>query len=138
METINSREGLVLITKRKAIVHNNSGRFGEVKPGFFINQPIAGFVSEEYWEAINIFQNLNIENDEVIKEMIREGKETTEECLLNCPNIKKWLKLQEKMKSFYNIVEEFNVLVGINHNGEPEYRRCYCLLGNKDWELVKD
>lgn len=131
-------EGMVLIRQNCGVkVFNNEGRWGEQKPGFNIQQPLAGFVKKEWWEAINTFQNLTFEKEnEILNKMVRIGKEITKEDLLKHTDLQKWLDLQNETKNFYNTVVEFNVLVGVNWDKEEDYRRTIVLLGVVEWELV--
>lgn len=131
-------EGMVLIRQNCGIkVFNNEGRWGEQKPGFHIQQPLAGFVKKEWWEAINTFQNLKLGKDnEVLNKMVLVGEKITKEDLLKHTDIQKWLDLQNETKNFYSTIVEFNVLVGINQNKEEEYRRTVVILGEVEWELV--
>ena len=135
-------EGMVLIRQNCGVkVFNNEGRWGEQKPGFHIQQPLAGFVKEEWWKAVNIFQNLKIDGDnkegnEALNKMIRVGKEVTKDDLLKYTDLQKWLDLQNETKNFHNTVVEFNVLVGVNWEKEEQYRRTVVLLGIKEWQMV--
>lgn len=131
-------KGMVLIRQCCGVkIYNNEGRWGERHLGFHIQQPLTGFVMKEWWEAIDIFQNLKLGNDnEVLNKMMRIGKEITKEDLLKHTDLQKWLDLQNKTKNFYNTIVEFNVLVGINREGEEDYRRTIVLLGKQEWELV--
>ena len=131
-------EGMVLIRQNCGIkVFNNEGRWGEQKPGFHIQQPLAGFVKEEWWKAVNIFQNLKLERGcEILNKMVRVGEEISKEDLLKHTDLQKWLDLQKEAKNFYNTVVEFNVLVGVNLDKEEDYRRTVVLLGIKEWEVA--
>ena len=132
-------EGMVLIRQNCGIkVFNNEGRWGEQKTGFHIQQPIIGFVKKEWWEAINIFQNLKLEKDtEILNKVFRVGGKITKEDLLKYTDLQKLLDLQIETKNFYNTIIEFNVLVGIDRNKEEDYRRTIVLLGKVEWELVE-
>lgn len=131
-------EGMVLIRQNCGVkVFNNEGRWGEYKPGFHIQQPLAGFVKKEWWEAINIFQNLKFEKDnEILNKVVRVGGKITKEDLLKYTDLQKWIDLQNETKNFYNTVVEFNVLVGINWDEQKEYRRTTVSLGVNSWEIV--
>jgi hypothetical protein len=137
MEIDSLPKGMVLIQQKQGFrIVNNSGKFGEYKPGFHIVQPVVGFVKKEFWDSINIFQNLNIDNDEVKNKFNELNLKVTEENLLKYTDLKKWIDLKKETKNFYHTVVEFNVLVGINWEGEYYYKRTMCSLGIKEWEIV--
>jgi hypothetical protein len=138
MEISELLKDMVLIKQNYEFrVINNSGRFSEQKPGFYIQSPIAGFVEKNLWESIDIFQKINIKESDVLNRMIKVGQEITEEDLLKHTDLQKWLDLQNKTKCFCSIIEEFNILVAINMKKEEIWCRTFCELGKSVWSLCE-
>jgi hypothetical protein len=131
-------ENMVLIKqKSEARIINRTDRWGQQMPGFYINQPLVGFVTKEFWEDIDTFQNLKLGKDsEVLNKMVTIGEKVTKDDLLKHTDLQKWIDLQNKTKNFYNTVAEFVVLVGVDVNGEEEYKRTAVLLGEVTWEVI--
>lgn len=132
-------DGMVLIKEVGGVkVFNNTGRWGETLSGFHIQQPLCGFVDELFWNNINIFQNINIKDDDVIRKMIRVGEKVTDEDMQKHTDIKKWNDLIKETNYFNNTIEEFMILTGINSDGVKEYERAYCELGKVNWGIVEN
>ena len=139
MNSLELSNDMVLIKEVGEVrVINNTGRWGELQHGFHIIQPLSGFVNKEWWDSINIFQNINVEKSEVIEKIVKSGKEITKEDLLKYTDLQKWLDLQNNTRNFFNTIVEFNILVGINRDGSEEYRRTFCELGKIKWGVVDE
>ena len=119
-------------------IHKNYGRFSEERPGFSIQLPGAGIVSQELWEQIDIFQNLKIETTPEMDSIIENEGGITDQAIFEGTDIQKWNDLMKENSAFSSTVAEFIALIASDPNGKETYTRHAVLLGKPSWEKVRD
>jgi hypothetical protein len=120
---------------------SNTDHWGLNLDGFYIKDPVAGYVKKDYWELLQRFQNIklygtaeSIEHSKTVIKAIKLGEVLTEDERLV---VRSWLQLQNESGKFYNTVEEFNVIAGQLSSGDVCYKRTCALLGKQIFVEVK-
>jgi hypothetical protein len=110
------------------------GNFGQSENGFYFMMPGAGLVKKDYWEALNKFQNNVItKEDEEWARLYANGDPKLFDNTPKPPFLEVWDRLREKHKSFYNTIEEFNVISEVDWEGIVQYRRASLMMGRPSW-----
>ena len=130
-------ENMVLIQQTCGVrVFNNEGRFSELMVGFHIQSPIVGFVTKKFWEQIDIFQKLKIDDHIIQKVILIDEEEPSVEDYAEYPDLEEWDEIREGNSLFNSPVCEFNILNGVGQDGKIDYRRAHSLIGASDWKLI--